>query len=183
MPSSPSDIHKILIVLASVYPNFILQEATVKIYEQFLRDIEPELLDQAAKLTISRCKFFPTIAELREAAVEIVTRATGTPSAIQAWGEVLDQMRITGSYREPQFSHSLIARVVSYFGWRELCLSENPVADRARFLQAYDTEMQRACDDMRMLPETRNHIETLQERNVTGEIKQLAKKLSAGARS
>lgn len=55
-----------------------------------------------------------------------------------AWGDVLREIGATGRYREPRFADPVTAAVVGRLGWRELCDSENAVADRARFVQLYD---------------------------------------------
>ncbi|MFZ6029389.1 MAG: hypothetical protein ACOYYS_16885 [Chloroflexota bacterium] len=59
------------------------------------------------------------------------------PSDYEAWAEVQAEIRRVGNAGQPQFSHALVAQAVGLFGWRYLCLSENPVADRSHFIQAY----------------------------------------------
>jgi len=161
-----------LAAAAAAYPNFVLKPETIQLYVSFLADIDDAALDQAMKTCIARGKFFPTIAEIREAAANLTT--ANLPAAAEAWGEVLEQMRRVGSYRQPEFSNPVISRVVSYFGWRELCISENLVADRARFLQAYEAEVQRGQETLQLLPETRQAI---QAGALASGVKLLAEKL------
>jgi hypothetical protein len=86
-------------------------------------------------------KFLPTIPEIRELAAEIV--GGHLPDGDEAWGEVMDQIRAVGSSASPSFSHDAIAKVVHAMGWRELCASDNQVADRAHFLRLYGSARQR----------------------------------------
>ena len=41
------------------------------------------------------------------------------------------------------FDNPITTQVVEQLGWRYLCLSENPVADRAHFVQAYQALAER----------------------------------------
>lgn len=64
-----------------------------------------------------------------------------------AWGDVLREIGRSGRYRSPSFADEVTARAVARLGWRELCDSENPVADRARFVQLYDQLATEAVSD------------------------------------
>lgn len=172
----PESVAEILATAAMVYPHANITPGLIRVYIEYLKDIEPQTLDQAVKTCVSTCKFFPTIAEIREAAAEITMRSAGVPAPAEAWGEVVEQMRRVGSYRQPEFSSPVISRVVGFFGWRELCLSENLVADRARFLQAYEAEVQRGQETLQLLPETREAIQT---GALASGVKLLAGKLGA----
>ncbi len=156
--------------------------ATLKLYEQMLADIDGEILALAAKTHIARSKFFPTIAELREAALEI-SRPLRDP-AIVAWGDVMAAQNWAwpGRYQElhytvldsdgvtimtemtvrqdrggePPFDNPLTARACQVLGgWRAIMASECPGAERARFIQAYETLAERERDEAVMLPEVR----------------------------
>ena len=72
-----------------------------------------------------------------------VTRAPA-PDAMEAWGTVLAEIRRTGYYGQPQFEDSLTAAVVRQMGWKDLCISDDATADRARFVDAYQRQEQRA---------------------------------------
>lgn len=56
----------------------------------------------------------------------------------EAWGDVGKAVRTYGIYRTPVFSDHLVARAVAAIGWTAICNSENPTADRARFIELYD---------------------------------------------
>jgi hypothetical protein len=141
--------------LASAFPNFPLTDPTIRIYGRVLADIEDDLLEKAALDCLSRVRFFPSPGELRDAAFAI--RRPQLPSAFEAWGEVVDQIRSVGFYGTPSFSSPRIETAVRQVGgWQMLCLSENAVADRARFLEAYQDTERRTDTSEKMLPEVKD---------------------------
>ena len=175
-------IVKIMGVLHAAYPNFVFADNTITVYGEMLADLDPYLLEQAAKAHLVTGKFFPTIAELRERVAGLVERACKTPGGAEAWGEVTDKIRTYGNTlyggNVPEFSSPIVTKVVGYFGWNELCLSENSVADRARFLQAYEVELNRAREDMRFLPETHDAVALMSANRSSMGIKQLTARLT-----
>lgn len=155
------EIAQIVGVISAAYPNFSPTPQTVEVYYQCLNDLPVDELKAATLQCISELgrKFAPSVGELRGAVAEIRKSSMNTPSAYEAWQEVLQQMSAVGSYGIPEFSSPLIQRVVRSLGWRNLCLSENQTADRARFLQAYEQVLERATHENMLLPEVRNYIE------------------------
>jgi hypothetical protein len=63
--------------------------------------------------------------------------------AADAWGEVIAQIRSVGSWGQPVFKNKVIEQAVNLMGWKELCMSENQIADRAHFLKIFETLMTR----------------------------------------
>lgn len=156
------EIAQIVSVIAVAYPNWPVTEETNEIYFQLLGDIPGEELKAAVLhcLTEAGRKFAPSVGEIRGAVAELRGMAGNVPSPFRAWQEVLEQFRLTGSYGTPQFSHPLITQAVRQMGWRELCMSENQIADRARFLQCYEQILSRAAKEDMLLPEVRGYIES-----------------------
>ena len=175
-------IAQIVGVISAAYPNFNPSPQTVDVYYQTLKDLPEDELKAAALHCVSEAgrKFAPSVGELRGAVSELRDMATNLPSSFQAWQEVLRQFNLTGSYGTPEFSHPLITRAVNSLGWRELCLSENQVADRARFIQCYEQLQERARRDDLLLPEVRGYIEEHGARlpAPVDQIKQLAERWS-----
>ncbi len=64
-----------------------------------------------------------------------------------------------GDFGTPVWSHPLVERVVKQLGWRNLRMSEDQTADRARFVQAYEQLLARATTEEMLLPEVRGYIE------------------------
>jgi hypothetical protein len=163
--ASEIEILQVLKILGDVYSNYHLSSAAVEVYVQLLADIPGEVLEQAALEHISRSTFFPAIAELRTAAFDILEAINPIPTDYEAWAEVQAEIRRVGHVGLPQFSHALIAKSVDLLGWRYLCLSENPVADRAHFVQAYQALRESTRRDTRRLQLVHQFIAALQASN------------------
>lgn len=155
----PSDVLEVLAVLASAYPNFKLTDQTIAIYRRLLADLPVDLLQAATLTCATECKFFPTIAEIRQAAAQLTKQASDVPSPSEAWEEVLHAIRDYGYYRTPEWKHEIVGKVAMRFGWRDLCLSENIIADRARFLQAYELQLGEDTRAAVQLPEVKRFVD------------------------
>jgi hypothetical protein len=105
-----------------------------------LADLDYAVANAAAERLIATSKWIPTIAEIREACLAI-TAGPKVPGG-EAWGAVMRAIGRFGAYRTPGVEFNLedpiAQRCVLSLGWRELCLSENAIADRARFIELYD---------------------------------------------
>jgi hypothetical protein len=156
-------IADVLGVLMAAYPawgeNNPKIDGTLEVYRRALMDIDAGLLRAAAMQHIASSKWFPSVAELREAALSIMTH--GDESAEEAWGEIKKAIRAFGSYREPVFNNAKIAQAVKIMGWLNLCMSENEVADRAHFFKVYQSLQNRERFDTIALPEVRQIIERI----------------------
>lgn len=155
------DVLRVLRVLSAAYPQFEVRDAQIDVYCVVLADLPAHVLAAAAIQHISSSKWFPTVAELRDCAVELMRNEAGLPTAAAAWGEVKRQIAAVGTYGSPKFTDPITARVVGYLGWRSLCLSQQETADRARFMDAYAVEMRREAAQARMLPQIRELAERL----------------------
>lgn len=93
------------------------------VYVEMLNDIPADVLEKVCKKAILESKFLPSIAELVQAAKELVAEANGTdilPFA-EAWKEITKEMHDTFVYGTPKFSRPEIQQTVDAFGWQELC--------------------------------------------------------------
>ena len=161
----PQHILEIWNLLTLQYPEYgrgmSIEDSALalKLYARLLADIEPSLLQAAALQHIATNKWFPKISELRETALSLLTHNELSPE--EAWGEVKQAMRRFGYYRWPEFAQPLIAQAVHIIGWRELCASENEVADRAHFFRIYGELVTRRNSKAMLLPEVRSAMEAL----------------------
>lgn len=112
----------------------------VTAYASLLDDLTYEQCNAALRVLLQTRTWMPSVADIRSTVLEIQRgpqRAGG-----DAWGFVLQAVKREGFYRTPgvdfTFRDPIIARCVETMGWQELCLSENAVADRARFIELYD---------------------------------------------
>lgn len=184
--ATDDEVSKILGVLAAAYPGFNLRKDTVAIYSRLLADLDYPLLEQAALAVMTTNKFFPSIAELRQAVADISLEKRGIQDGMSAWQEL---MSTVGRYGHtlyggdpPQFGNPSLQRTVAAMGWNDICLSEAPIEVlRAQFLKTYATYTERESREMQYLPETRRFAELRdpQEPNdVLTEVNRLSRALS-----
>jgi hypothetical protein len=140
-------------ILAAAYPSANVTRETVQVYVADLADIPDDVLDVACAECRATCKWFPTIAELRQASARIQSGADSLPPATEAWGEFL---RLTAIYAndgdQPPMANPVLEKTVRAMGWRYLCASTNGVADRARFIDLYDEYSRRAVRQFASAP-------------------------------
>ena len=146
------EILRVLKILGDVYPTYQLSSSAIEVYVRLLADIPGCVLEQSALDHISRSRFFPCIAELRSAAFSIIDATEPIPTEYEAWSEVQAEIHRVGHCNHPQLDNPIATKVVEQLGWRYLCLSENPVADRAHFVQAYQALAERERSSAHRLP-------------------------------
>lgn len=174
------DIAQIIGILSAAFPNFKPSDLTPEVYFQTLNDIPTDELKAAVLHCISESgrAFAPSVGEIRGAVALLRSYSVNVPSAYQAWQEVQKQiLENGGDYGRPVWSSRLVEEAVRRMGWRNLRMSEDQTADRARFLQCYEQLVQRATQEEMLLPEVRGYIETNRPELITGEIKMLTDKL------
>lgn len=143
--------------------------ALLDIWKQLLADIPPEILKAAALQHIATSKWFPSIAELRALAREIIypSRLCG----VEAWGLVKREIHRVGIYGKPKFDDEFIAVAVKTLGWDSLCMGDHEPSNRARFIACYDALVQREEKQMALLPQVRNVIEHLDQLLLESSVK------------
>ena len=148
------EIVKLMAWAAANFPH--LQEKdlrpTAALWAKALEDVPYATAEAALLKVLSTSKFFPTVADLRVAVVDITSPRL--PSAAEAWFEVTQAIGRYGYYRQEEALASLsppVARVVRMLGWRDICCSEEPEILRAQFRKAYETQAERDRE-MMMLP-------------------------------
>ncbi len=109
-------------------------------YADLLSDLTYEQCNAGLRVLLRTRTWLPSVADIRAAALELArgpVRAGG-----DAWGGVLRAIAAEGAYRTPgvdfTFSDPVTAQCVEALTWQTLCLSENPTAERARFIELYD---------------------------------------------
>ncbi|MEG6615362.1 replicative helicase loader/inhibitor [Peptococcaceae bacterium 1198_IL3148] len=155
-----SEIKVLLQWATANFPNMQERDMrpTAALWEKMLADMPYHVAENALMKVLATAKFFPTVAEIRAAAVEITQPAM--PTAAEAWGEVVTAISRYGYYREVEALESLsptVAQVVRFIGWKDICTSEEPDIIRAQFRKAYEThsarerEMAQIPSDVRQL--------------------------------
>ena len=131
---------KLVAVLIAAYPSAKLGPDTAGIYERMLADLDYPSANAAVERLLATSKWPPTVAEIREASLAL--HAGEIKPGGEAWGLVLRAIGRYGRNRTPGVEFDLgdpvALDVVRALNWRELCDSDNPSADRARFIELYD---------------------------------------------
>lgn len=149
---TPSEIAKLVTIAlaASPTPASFLDEAAIADMTAAWTFVLGDLDAEAALPALKRCLAesdgkIPAPGQIRRI-VDMAAHGRRRHGG-DAWGDVLREIGATGRYREPRFADAVTATVVRRLGWRELCDSDNAVADRARFVQLYDQLAAEAVSD------------------------------------
>ena len=132
---------KLVAVLMASFPSNKATAATSQVYERMLADLDYAAAQAAVERLLATARFMPTIGEIRETALAL-TYGEQKPGG-EAWSAVVRAMKAEGAWRTPggefTFPDPVTAECVALMDWRELCLSTNTIADRARFIELYDS--------------------------------------------
>lgn len=168
---------EIMAVLAASYPGFKLTTETMKVYQKLLSDIPVEYLQAGALKHATENKWFPAVAELREASFAVMMNKPGVPSSFEAWQEAIEHCR-RGDYTG--YSHPLIEKAVKVIGipyWQSMETTDE-MATRAQFIKAYEQVFIRAEEDLRRLPAVTAKMNE-QSLSIEAAISKVTKQLTA----
>ncbi len=135
------EICALVALAASSNPTMQTKDPTpiVAAWSIMLAELDPVVAKAAVIKVCRESDFFPSVARIVAAAGELDPRNEKLPTAAEAWEEVEQQICAAGIYKAPVFSYDLVRRAARSIGWRQLCCSENPAADRAHFLKLYES--------------------------------------------
>lgn len=129
-------------IMQNAYPKFYANgfdvEIAVSLWYEMLQDIGIDLAKAAVHMHISTSPFPPTISDIRKHALNAVNKSV---SADEAWGQVKKAISTCGIYQEEKALKSMdesVAKLVRRFGFKDLCMSENIMADRAHFIKLWE---------------------------------------------
>ena len=148
-----SETTKLLAMIVIGYPKFEIQELTAELWHELLGDIPFDVVKAAVKRIMLKSPFPPSIHDVRAEATAVVS--PNEIDAAEAWGEVLRAVRNHGSYGEKEAMATLSPRarkVITWMGWREICMSEEVGVTRGQFLKMYGQVQERDKQDA-LLPE------------------------------
>lgn len=125
--------------LASIWQrlSIVVEDKNVfEFWHNALSDLEDEQFVQAIKKIISSFKEQPTIADIREIAIEFANPSL-TPE--EAWAIVYNDVRSRGYYREPLYDDWKLEAAKNAIGWHHLCdmTADTVAATRAQFMKIY----------------------------------------------
>ena len=145
---------------------FLQSQDSMVVWYEYLKDIDYNILSMAIQKYICNNKFAPTIADLRELAVDIVIddKEWG-----DGWKDVCLAIRKIGYYEEKKALESmdpLTRKTVENLGWHNLCMSDNIMTDRANFRDLYNTYAKREKEMMKLPAGVRQGIEMATNNNM-----------------
>lgn len=152
--------------------SFLPDEESIRVWYRMLKDLDGKLVATAVYRHISTAKFPPTIAEIREQCVSIAAPVGRDWS--EGWSVVNRAISRWGMYRPQEALETireqdpLAADIASQLGWESLCVSENPVADRASFRKAYEAAQFRGRELAKLPPSVRALTEPLSHNFLPG---------------
>lgn len=150
--------------LKTYYPreNLLPNEQAMELWFGQLQDIPFQVAEVALQKWVSLNKWSPSISEIREMASSITNG--DLPDWGDAWEQVCMAIRKYGFYSPTEALDSLspLARkATERMGFTNLCLSENPSADRANFRMIYETLAEREKKDSQMPQRLKDLISTI----------------------
>ena len=160
-------------ILASVYEKFervVNDEVLSESWYRMLFDLSNEQFRYAVEMLVKTQKFAPTIADIREKALEYGKE--NEISSEEAWAIVYRDVRKYGIYNEPHYEDWKLECAKNAIGWQTLCdmTEETKGVVRAHFMRMYDSFKNR----QKQAEMTKN---PMLERTIS----QLLKKLDAGS--
>ena len=145
--SRESDVVRVLKPYLAAFPQAKINEGTLFVYARALADFPPTLIDAAMLKLLRTLKFFPSVAEIIEAAEGIVELAEGKslPTPAEAWGEAMREARAKFVYRPWELSCPEVEKTVEAFGKMDLCTLEETAINtaRAQFMRMYQQIVER----------------------------------------
>lgn len=113
------------------------------VWSRALADLPFEATQQAILMLVRTHKFRPSIAEIRQAVLELVDPL---PTAEEAWEEARQAARTFSPYHGGilhEWSHPLIERAARVVGIETMAYSEEPTVIAAQFRRVYESLRER----------------------------------------
>lgn len=150
--------------LKTYYPreNLLPNEQAMELWFFQLQDIPYKIAEAGLNKWVSLNKWSPSIADIREMASGIAHGEL--PNWGDAWEEVCRAISRYGSYRAGEAVDSLsplTRKAVKRIGFVNICMSENPSADRANFRMIYEQLAEREKKDAQMPEPLKTLIEQI----------------------
>jgi hypothetical protein len=148
------------------------------IWKQLLSDVPGTALKAATLDYISKNKWFPSVAELRETAFGFIQRASGDEhDAFTGWQEALRNSHVWYPGLDPRYSKQITwsdpdaemaAGIIGGLRAIKFCEERQLSWVQAQFVKAYNTIDKRRMEDERMLPQVRELLDRVSERMSLG---------------
>lgn len=154
--ATEQEVGKMMLVLAVSYPNFKPPmsaeecQAWYRSYHAQFGEYPVEIIQAAMDIAKQHSpQFYPPAAAILKEIHSLLQRPQR--SGVEAWGDVVREIKRVGLSFPPVFEDPVTKNIVDGMGWRYLCLSEEPMVDRAHFVKAYEQASKREADSESML--------------------------------
>ena len=142
--------------MKTYYPReqLLPNQQAMELWYRELRDIPYQVAETALRKWVAISKWPPSIAEIRLQAATIQTGEI--PSWADGWDECCKKIGKYGGNRAAEAiaeMSEITTETVKRLGFRNLCVSENPAADRANFRIIYEQIAEQKKTSMQ-IPET-----------------------------
>ena len=139
---SPEQAGDLVAYLVAKYPRAKLTAENVRAYQDGVMDLDYEAGVRAVRRISNESKWFPSIAEIREAALSAQLEL---PAPEEAWCEVVRAIDAVGSSGWPAWSCPEIAQAVKAVNWHAICMSQLDQLGmkQAHFMRCYGTYVER----------------------------------------
>jgi hypothetical protein len=150
-------ISALIALTAANFPNMQEREMrpTANLWKELLGDMPFEVAKAAIIKVLATTKFWPTVAEIREAAAQLTGPQIISPA--EAWALVERANDNYGYYRPIEGMKTLPPLVQTTIralgGFRDVCASENVGVTRGQFMKMYEQYAVRE-KEMSVLPES-----------------------------
>ena len=148
-------------------PTFLPDADAFNVWYSLLKDLDYQVANAAIQKYMLTNKFPPTIADIREQAASVTVGEK--PLWSDGWEEVIMAIRRFGSYRETEALESMTETTrmaVQRLGFRNLCMSENEMADRANFRMIFEQLAEREHKTKQIPVNLSNLIENIQQKQL-----------------
>lgn len=145
--------------------NLLPNDQAMELWFRQLQDIPYQVAELALNKWVATNKWSPSIAEIREQAAAI--KCGEKPLWSDGWEEVLRAIKSYGSYRETEALQSMTEttrQAVKRLGFRNICMSENIMADRANFRMIFEQIADREHKTQQLPVQLTNLIEAVREK-------------------
>lgn len=160
-------------------PTFLPDSDSLNVWFSLLQDLDYIVAQAAIQKYMLTNKKCPTIADIRELSTSITVGEK--PLWSDGWEEVLKAIRKFGSYRESEALESMsetTRRAVQRLGFKNICMSENIMADRANFRMIYEQIAEREHTARQIPMKLNNLIESIQQKGMdNGNLLEMKDKL------